>query len=137
MPPRIQHVSIPVPPDSISSVRSFYGDLLQLAEMPVPPALASLDVVWYRLGDTELHLFAEQIQADRSARHFCIAVDDADVLKARLEEAGVPVVGAAPIPGRPRYFCRDPYGNLIEITTIEVEHNPPGFASSHSTPSTD
>lgn len=119
MPPRIQHVSIPVPADSEQSIRDFYGGLLQLDEVPVPRELADLDVVWYRLGDTELHLFAEHIQADRSARHFCIAVDDVNEVQDRLEAAGVPLVGAAPVPGRPRFFCRDPFGNLIEITTIE------------------
>ena len=121
MPPRIQHVSIPVPADSIANARAFYVDLLQLDETPVPHALTSLDLLWFSLGDTELHLFIEESHADRSARHFCIAVDDVDSLKVRLEAAGVPVVGATPIPGRPRHFCRDPFGNLIEFTTIEAE----------------
>jgi catechol 2,3-dioxygenase-like lactoylglutathione lyase family enzyme len=137
MRPRIQHVSVPVPPDSAASVRSFYGDLLLLAEMPVPPALSSLDLVWFQLGDTELHLFAEETHADRSARHFCIAVDDVHALKTRLESAGVAVVGATPIPGRPRYFCRDPFGNLIEITTIESEQPQHDFSAADSTIRTD
>ena len=119
MPPRIQHVSIPIPPDGADAARRFYSDVLQLAEMAVPREMSSLDLVWYRLGDTELHLFAEQVQADRSARHFCIAVDDVDALRTRLEAAAVPVVGAAPMPGRRRHFCRDPFGNLIEFTSLE------------------
>lgn len=116
---RIQHVSVPVPPGSRDRAREFYGRLLGLDEVPVPASLTDLDLVWFRIGDTELHLFAEQVLADRSARHFCIAVDDVEALREHLETAGLAVVGATPIPGRPRYFCRDPFGNLIEFTTIE------------------
>jgi catechol 2,3-dioxygenase-like lactoylglutathione lyase family enzyme len=115
---RIQHVSIPQPPGRVGEARAFYGDLLGLEEIPVPAALIGLDSLWYRLGDTELHLFEEPVAPDRSARHFCIAVDDVESLRRRLEGAGVPVVGATPLPGRPRYFCRDPFGNLVELTTI-------------------
>lgn len=120
---RIQHVSIPRPPESHDAARAFYGDLLGLEEIPPPASLHELDLIWYRLGNTELHLFAEEPQGqDHSGRHFCIAVDDVEVLRARLEEAGIAVVGTTPIPGRPRYFIRDPFGNMIEITTIESDY---------------
>ena len=135
--PRIQHVSIPAPPDSVDRIRSFYGGLLHLTEIPVPQSLANLDLVWFRLGDTELHLFAEEVHADRSARHFCVAVDDLDSLRTRLEAAGVPVVGATPIPGRPRFFCRDPFGNLIEITAIDAEDTLQSNSFSHPGLATD
>lgn len=117
---RIQHVSIPRPPESDPETRRFYGDLLGLEEMRPPASLASLQVIWYRLGHTELHLQVEEPSGqDHSGRHFCIAVADVEALRKRLQAAGIAVVGATPIPGRPRYFIRDPFGNLIEITTIE------------------
>ena len=120
MQPRIQHVSVPRPPNSDDQARQFYGQLLGLEEIPPPTSLATLNVIWYRLGDTELHLLIEeQSGQDRSGRHFCIAVEDVEALRERLEIAGVAVVGTTAIPGRPRYFIRDPFGNLIEITTIE------------------
>lgn len=120
---QIQHVSIPRPPGSDAAVRSFYGDLLGLEEVATPKSLAALDLIWYRLGDSELHLFAEEpMGQDHSGRHFCLAVADVEALRERLEEAGVTVVGTIPIPGRPRYFIRDPFGNLIEITTIEGDY---------------
>jgi hypothetical protein len=31
-------------------------------------------------------------------------------------------VGDTPIPGRPRFFVRDPFGNLLEITTLEGDY---------------
>jgi len=117
--PRIQHVSIPRPPGSHALARSFYGELLGLEEAPVPPSLRHLDLVWYRLGDTELHLFAETMHDDRSGRHFCIEVDQLEDVRRRLQQAGYEPRSAIEIPGRPRFFCRDPFGNDIEFTRIE------------------
>jgi catechol 2,3-dioxygenase-like lactoylglutathione lyase family enzyme len=120
---RIQHVSVPRPPGSDVVTRAFYGDLIGLEEIVPPRSLAALDLIWYKLGDSELHLFAEEPSGqDPSGRHFCLAVDDVETLRERLEGAGVTVVGTIPIPGRPRYFVRDPHGNLVEICTIEADY---------------
>lgn len=123
MKPRIQHVSIPRPPDSDAATRAFYGDLLELQEVPPPKALDGLGLIWYDLGGIELHCFTEEPSGeDRSGRHLCLQVEDVDALRARLQDAGITVVGDIPIPGRPRYFLRDPFGNRIEITTIEADY---------------
>ena len=121
MPVRLQHVAVPRPPASEETARHFYGTLLGLDEIPAPPALSSLAVIWYRLDDaSELHLFVEESAGqDRSGHHFCLAVEDVEAVRERLEAAGMTVVGAVPIPGRPRCFVRDPFGNLIELTTID------------------
>jgi len=116
--PRVQHVSLPRPPRSDEATRAFYGALLGLEEIPAPSSLADLDVIWYRLGDAELHLFAEEPYPDRSGRHVCIEVDDLDEVRARLVAAGYAPEDTIAIPGRPRFFCRDPFGNRIEFTTI-------------------
>lgn len=116
--PRIQHVSIPRPPGSEAQTRAFYGELLGLEELTVPDSIRHLDLVWYRLADTELHLFAEQPLDDRSDRHLCIEVDDVDALRARLVAAGYAPAETTAIRGRPRFFCRDPFGNSLEFTTI-------------------
>lgn len=121
---RLQHVSVPRPPGSDTAARHFYGEVLGLEEITPPTALADLDVIWYRLGEgTELHLLTEEPQGqDRSGRHFCLAVESVEALRERLEDAGIAVVGTTRIPGRPRYFCRDPFGNMVEITTIEGDY---------------
>ena len=119
---RIQHVSPPRPPGTEVETRAFYGELLGLEEMNPPHSLHALDLIWFKLGETELHLFAEgPTGQDHSGRHVCLAVDDVEALRERMEAAGLSVVGTIPIPGRPRYFVRDPFGNLLEITTIEAD----------------
>lgn len=121
---RLQHVTITRPPGAEAAVRAFYGGVLGLEEVPPPQALATLELIWYRLGkDTELHITVEEPAGqDHSGRHFCLAVDDLFAMRDRLEDAGATVVGDTPIPGRPRFFIRDPFGNLIEITSIEGDY---------------
>jgi len=118
---RLQHVAIARPPDTDHAARAFYGDLLGLVEITPPDSLQSLGVLWFQIGDaSELHIFVEQpLGQDLSGRHFCLAVEDVEVLRLRLIDAGVKVAADVPIPDRPRYFVRDPFGNLIELTTID------------------
>ncbi|MDZ4721966.1 MAG: VOC family protein [Roseiflexaceae bacterium] len=120
--PRVQHVSIPRPPGSADQARSFYGNILGLEEVPPPHSIRHLDLVWYRLGTTELHLFAEEPVSDSSGRHFCMEVDDLEALRARLIAGGYTPTETTPVPGRPRFFCRDPFGNSIEFTTIIADY---------------
>jgi len=117
---RLQHIALPRPPETEEIARAFYSGLLGLREITPPRSLQSLSVLWFGIGDgSELHSFVEDAMGqDRSGRHFCLAVDDVEDLRDRLEAAGLIVVGDVPIPDRPRYFIRDPFGNLIELTTL-------------------
>jgi catechol 2,3-dioxygenase-like lactoylglutathione lyase family enzyme len=121
---RLQHVAIARPPGGDAAARAFYGDVLGLTEIAPPHSLAALDLIWYRLdGATELHIMVEEpMGQDHTGRHFCLAADDLIELRERLDAAGITAVGDIPIPGRPRYFVRDPFGNLIEITSIEDDY---------------
>jgi catechol 2,3-dioxygenase-like lactoylglutathione lyase family enzyme len=116
----IQHVSIPRPPgpESRQQAQAFYGGLLGLTEKPVPQSIQQLDLVWFGVGDLELHCFAEEEIDNRSGRHFCLAVADVEAVRQKLLAAGYKLRTPEEIPGRPRFFCRDPFGNNVEFTTI-------------------
>ena len=119
--PRIQHVSIPRPPgeDSAAQAVAFYGGLLGLRPKPVPATIMYLDLVWFDVGgDTELHVFSEEALGDRSGRHFCLEVEDVAAVRAKLTAAGYQPWDPDAINNRPRFFCRDPFGNIVEFTTI-------------------
>ncbi len=122
----LQHVSIPRPPGPASrqQAQAFYGDLLGLPEKPVPASIVHLDLVWFAAGDAELelHVFAAEPQEDLTGRHFCLVVDDLDGVRRRLSAAGFAPQDTEPIPGRPRFFCRDPFGNRVEFTTIREDY---------------
>jgi catechol 2,3-dioxygenase-like lactoylglutathione lyase family enzyme len=118
---RLQHVSLPYPQGRQDDVRAFYGELLGLEEKPVPETIAHLDLVWFQAGsdEMELHFLPDEVAPDpRARRHFCLEVDELDEWRARLAGAGLEITDQEPIPNRPRFFARDPFGNLIEFTTI-------------------
>jgi catechol 2,3-dioxygenase-like lactoylglutathione lyase family enzyme len=116
---QIQHISIPRPPGSEAVTRAFYGELLGLEEVPVPQSIKHLDLIWFHLGNMELHLFAEAPVTDPSGRHYCFVVEDVKEAWAKLVEAGYAPWDTIAIPGRPRFFCRDPFNNTLEFMTIE------------------
>ena len=120
---RLQHVSIPRPPGSEQQTRAFYGDLLGLREIPTPHSISDLEVIWFKISeDAELHCFREEPLEDPSIRHLCLEVEDLSAMRGKLSEAGYTPCDVEPIPGRPRFFCRDPFGNIIEFTTIEGDY---------------
>jgi len=118
----VQHVSLPIAPGGQDRARRFYGQLLGLREKPVPETLPR-HLVWYDVGPNEIHLLVEDNAADvnpQSRRHPCLAVDDVDALRASLDAAGVATEDEDfPLPGRRRFFARDPFDNLIEFVTFE------------------
>jgi len=117
---RLQHVSVVIERGRDDEARAFYGGLLGLEERAVPPKLPPDDLIWFRVGgdDLELHLVkGDEVRND--LQHFCLVTDDLDAIRARLEEAGVGTRDATEIVGRPRFFCHDPFGNLVELTHIE------------------
>ena len=85
----------------------------------MPPKLDPDHLVWFHLGgDLELHVMQTGDGPPPNA-HFCIAVDEGlDELRARLEAAGIETSTPTEIVGRPRFMCRDPFGNLIELTEL-------------------
>lgn len=106
-----------MPAGGHDAARAFYGGLLGLEERDVPPTLDPARLVWFRAGgDLELHLF-ESTEGAPQGQHFCLRVDDGlDELRATLEAAGVQVDDTQEIVGRPRFMCRDPFGNRVELT---------------------
>jgi catechol 2,3-dioxygenase-like lactoylglutathione lyase family enzyme len=117
---RLQHVSVAVPPAGVADARAFYGGLLGLEERDVLPNLDPNGFVWFRVGgDLELHLVLVDERPPERA-HFCLVVEDGlDELRERLEAAGVETWDATPLRGRPRFFCRDPFGNSVELARID------------------
>ena len=118
---RLQHVSTPYPRGEREHVREFYGGLLGLDEKPVPASLQHLDLLWFGAGDGELELHFLPDPAGiqpHARRHFCLEVEDLDTCRRRLADGGYEPYEEEAIPKRPRFFCRDPFGNLLEFTTI-------------------
>jgi catechol 2,3-dioxygenase-like lactoylglutathione lyase family enzyme len=118
----LQHVSSPYPEGADASVRRFYTAVLGLREKPTPSTLAGVGLLWFSAGEgLELHFFPGPPDVE-SQRHFCFDIDDLEETRRRLQEAGMETFDATAIPNRPRFFCRDPAGNLVEFTRIEGDY---------------
>ena len=68
----------------------------------------------------ELHLMLARRARRADKPHFCLVVDDLDGAAARgsRRRASRRATGTELV-GRPRFTCRDPFGNLIELARIE------------------
>jgi len=118
----LQHVSSPFPEAKRDEVRSFYREVLGMREIPPPTSLAFMNLAWFSAGDgLELHFFPGPVDP-RSERHFCLNIDDLEETRQRLVGSGAEPYNNTTIPNRPRFFCRDPVGNLIEFTRIEGDY---------------
>ena len=124
--PRLQHASFGVPSNAQEAVRAFYGGVIGLTEKTVPHALADLGLVWFAVGDGEMELHfvpdPEHPANPAEARHICLEVDDLDLYRRKVTEAGYETFDAVPIPQRPRFFCCDPFGHRLEFTTIQGDY---------------
>ncbi|HEX2621319.1 MAG TPA: hypothetical protein VHL11_14270 [Phototrophicaceae bacterium] len=121
----LQHVSIPRPPGEASAelARKFYSGVIGLTEKPVPTTITQFDLVWFKIGeDTELHVFAEENSPTNTTRHFCLNVGDVELMQQKLIDGGYEPWAAEPIRGRPRFFCRDPFLNVVEFTQIAEDY---------------
>ncbi len=118
-PRRLQHVSSPYPEGRQADVRAFYGKVLGLREISVPRTIEHMRLVWFSAGpdSIEMHFFPGVPDPEHS-RHLCLEVEDIKATRRQLEAAGYKPYDDIPIPNRPRFFCRDPFGNLIEFTSI-------------------
>ncbi|MGW7070915.1 VOC family protein [Streptomyces sp. NPDC054855] len=115
----IDHVQLAAPPGSEPELRDFYGDVLGMAEIPKPPALAARGGCWFLAGAVQLHL---GIEADfRPARkaHPGLRVRDITAYAERLASRGIPVTWDHALPGHRRFYADDPVGNRLEFLQPE------------------
>jgi len=109
---QIDHVSVLI--TDVERSRRFYGELLGLKEIAKPRTFDFV-VLWFQLGDTQLHLLLKEQADTLSARHFALRVADIQAARAHFAAHGVPMRETTPIPGADRFFVHDPDGNRIEI----------------------
>jgi catechol 2,3-dioxygenase-like lactoylglutathione lyase family enzyme len=115
---KLSHVNVTVPRELEETTKHFYGVIMGLEEVPKPPESKGRGGAWYQLGAVQLHLSREDPPADNvsSKRHVCYSVQNLDEAKQQFRDAGVEIIpDSLPIPASPRFYVRDPGGNLIEV----------------------
>lgn len=120
---RLEHAALTFPPGQESEVRHFYGDVLGFEETPLPGDLASrVGWIWFATDDPGvfLHFIPDGLAPDRARRHHvAFEVEALEPVVERLAAAGTTIETAGTaIPGRKRFFCHDPLGNLLEFLAL-------------------
>src|SRR5438105_11615519 len=115
MPPptitHLDHVSVLI--TDVERSRRFYRDLLGLKEIARPKTFDFV-VIWFELGNQQLHLLLKERPDTISPRHFALRVADCAAAREHFRAHGVPIEETTPIPHCDRFFLRDPDGNRIE-----------------------
>ena len=112
----LHHVNVTVPPELEQAAKDFYGAALGLKQVP-KPSTSRQSGAWYQIGPNQLHLSVDtEPPGPVSSRHVCFAVSDLAAAEARFRVAGVEIIpDPRPNSRLPRFYVRDPAGNLLEI----------------------
>lgn len=117
----IDHVSVLIT-DAARS-RRFYREVLGLREIAKPKTF-DFRVLWFDLGNQQLHLLLKP-QADTvSARHFALRVADAQQARSHFRACDIAIQETTPIPHCDRFFVFDPDENRIEIIQWLQRYDP-------------
>jgi catechol 2,3-dioxygenase-like lactoylglutathione lyase family enzyme len=81
-------------------------------------------VLWFDLGNQQLHLLLKDRPDTISPRHFALRVADCAAARAYFRSNGVATQETTPIPGADRFFIADPDGNRIEIIQWQRPYDP-------------
>ena len=112
----LHHVQITIPRGAEEQGRQFYCHLLGLPEIAKPEALQGRGGFWLQVGDRQVHVGTEDgFERTRTKAHLAYQVTDVATWQKRLQENGIVVLDAVPLPGFARFEIRDPFGNRIEF----------------------
>jgi catechol 2,3-dioxygenase-like lactoylglutathione lyase family enzyme len=125
---QIDHVSVVI--TDVERSRRFYRDLLGLKEIAKPRTFDFV-VLWFDLGNQQLHLLLKPQPDTLSPRHFALRVADVAAARAYFRRHGVAVQETTPIPGADRFFLSDPDGNRIEIIQWLEPYDPTTSGAAH------
>ena len=111
----IDHVQLAIPRGGEDAARTFYGDLLGLAEQPKPEGLAGRGGCWFESARVRVHCGVEEPFTPARKAHIAFRVDDVAALAAQARDGGFLVVEDQALPGHERIYIHDPFGNRLEF----------------------
>lgn len=118
---QLDHVSVII--TDVERSRAFYAGVLGLKEIARPRTFDFI-VVWFDLGNQQLHLLLKDQADTLSPRHFALRVADVGQARAYCKAKGLRVEETTPIPGADRFFIHDPDNNRIEVIQWHRPYDP-------------
>jgi catechol 2,3-dioxygenase-like lactoylglutathione lyase family enzyme len=116
---RLDHVNVTAPEELEDETLTWYRDTLGLEEIEKPRGTRPRGA-WFQIGDAELHVSIDEHNPHKTS-HFGLIVDDYDAVIGRLRSARSHIEQADVIPGRHRFYTRDPAGNRVEIAHLDED----------------
>lgn len=107
---RLQHASVQVPRELLDPASEFYERVLGMTRIPNRAGLA-----WFAFGDGDHVHLLEGPGAGGSRAHLAVQVDDLDRVLEAVRTSGQEPERGSDLWGAPRWFVRDPAGNLVEL----------------------
>lgn len=114
---KLDHVHISAPGELEEEVIAWYERTLGLARIEKPEGTQPRGA-WFSVGGQEVHISRDEHNPPHLS-HFGLTVDDLDAVVTTLREAGCHIEQASQIPGRRRFYTRDPAGNRIEFLMLD------------------
>lgn len=115
----VHHIQLIVPLNCEAEVRRFYGELLELEEIPKPAELRDRGGVWFKAGAVDIHIGARKDDTSPSPyRHVALQVHDGAAWRQKLIAIGAQIEEAPEVAGWQRFYTFDPFGNKLEILQI-------------------
>ena len=112
---RLDHIQLAMPAGEEESARAFFTGILGMDEEEKPYPLSERGGVWFRSGDTIVHLGVEENFLPQRKAHPAFLIGDLDELASRLSSAGYPVKWDDALPDRRRFYSHDAFENRIEF----------------------
>jgi catechol 2,3-dioxygenase-like lactoylglutathione lyase family enzyme len=113
----LNHVNIRVPRALEGATKDFYQNVVGLEEIEKPAESKPRGGAWFGCGAVQIHLSLSEGEANEASnRHICYRVADLAEAENAFRRAGVEIIADdQPVAGWPRFYVRDPGGNLLEI----------------------
>jgi catechol 2,3-dioxygenase-like lactoylglutathione lyase family enzyme len=118
----LQHVNVVYPTGAEAEARAFYAGALGLQEVRKPAEFDQRGM-WFQLESGQVHLSPGD-PPPPGPWHFCVATDDFEALRRRVEATGADTEDTHSWGDRRRFFTRDPWGARIEILEAPVPPKP-------------
>lgn len=116
----IDHVQLAAPRNSEEQARKFYGEILQMTEIPKPTKLLARGGVWFQCGNHQVHIGIQEEFHPATKAHPAFEVQHLHLFAEHLRANGVEVKEDDALDGAERFYVNDPFGNRIEF--LEWKH---------------
>jgi catechol 2,3-dioxygenase-like lactoylglutathione lyase family enzyme len=115
----VDHVNITTPEEMADDMADWYRDCIGLEDIPKPPGTRE-GGAWFKAGHQEIHISVDEHNPPKTA-HYGLVVNNLESVIDKLRDAGCHIEQARAIPGRHRFYTRDPAGNRIEIVCFDED----------------